>query len=171
MNKPKEPRTFAMLTNSQQERKNSFEHTEIHTSTHIHMQMQMRNAHTHTQLNFQFFAPASSSICNPFFRSLLLQVFCRCLLRLTFLASIVCTNIMDFHVLSLPLPVLLLLLSLLLLCITLCWLGQRDKHNHESDDYVDALAANPTTASVCCPCCCQFVVPVVVVVAVDVVVR
>lgn len=29
----------------------------------------MRNAHTHThtQLNFQFFAPASSSICNPFF--------------------------------------------------------------------------------------------------------
>lgn len=41
--------------------------------------------------------------------------------------------------------------------------GQRDKHNHESDDYVDVRAANPTSASVCCPCCCQFVVLVVVV--------
>lgn len=110
LNKPRESRTFAMLTNSQWERKNSYKHTQSHTHKSLFLTHTLTfkcKCATHTQLNFYsfFFNPFPDFIFDwqPFFLPPLLpgllQICCQ--LRLTFLASIVCTNIMDFHVLSL----------------------------------------------------------------------
>lgn len=73
LNKPKESRTFAMLTNSQQERKNSFRHTHRNTYKHTHMKMQMRNAHTHTT-EISVFCPSFIFDLQPFFFLLLVVV-------------------------------------------------------------------------------------------------